>query len=127
MERAKFILQSLEMRKKNFKKVMEYVIGVQRDFIEKGVMFMNPLTLKKIAEATKLSESTISRYLKDTYVQSPMGVFHIKHLLSGGVKGKGNSVSTNTIREKITKKHDIKNTINKLEQMFIETYKRKPL
>lgn len=101
MERAKFILQSLEMRKKNFKRVMEYVIGVQRDFIEKGVMFMNPLTLKKIAEATKLSESTISRYLKDTYVQSPMGVFHIKHLLSGGVKGRGNSISTNTIREKI--------------------------
>ncbi len=101
IERAKFIIQSLEMRKKNFKKVMEYVIGVQRDFIEKGVMFMNPLTLKKIAEATKLSESTISRYLKDTYVQSPMGVFHIKHLLSGGVKGKEDNISTNTIREKI--------------------------
>jgi len=101
MERAKFIIQSLEMRKKNFKKVMEYVIDVQRDFIEKGVMFMNPLTLKKIAEATKLSESTISRYLKDTYVQSPMGVFHIKHLLSGGVQGKEDNISTNTIREKI--------------------------
>ena len=101
MERAKFILQSLEMRRKNFKRVMEYVIGIQRDFIEKGVMFMNPLTLKKIAEATNLSESTISRYLKDTYVQSPKGVFHIKHLLSGGVKGKGDDISTNTIREKI--------------------------
>ncbi|MEJ2355604.1 MAG: RNA polymerase sigma-54 factor, partial [candidate division WOR-3 bacterium] len=50
---------------------------------------------------TNLSESTISRYIKDTYVQSPQGVFHMKHLLSGGVKGKEQNFSTNTIREKI--------------------------
>jgi RNA polymerase sigma-54 factor len=101
MERAKFILQSLEMRKKNFKKVMEYIINFQKDFFDKGVMHMNPLTLKKIARTTNLSESTISRYIKDTYVQSPKGVFHIKHLLSGGVKGREQNISTNTIREKI--------------------------
>jgi len=101
MERAKFILQTLEMRKRNFRKVMEYIINIQKDFIDKGVMHMNPLTLKKIAEATDLSESTISRYIKDTYVQSHMGVFHIKHLLSGGVRGRGQNISTNTIREKI--------------------------
>lgn len=101
MERAKFILQSLEMRRKNFKSVMEYIVNFQKDFFYKGVMHMNPLTLKKIAEKTNLSESTISRYLKDTYVQSPRGVFHIKHLLSGGVKVKEQNISTNTIREKI--------------------------
>jgi RNA polymerase sigma-54 factor len=101
MERAKFILQSLEMRKKNFRRVMEYIVNFQRDFFEKGVMHMNPLTLKKIARKTNLSESTISRYIKDTYVQSPKGVFHIKHLLSGGVKGREQNISTNTIREKI--------------------------
>jgi len=101
IERAKFILQSLEMRKKNFRKVMKYIINIQKDFIDKGVMHMNPLTLKKIAEATDLSESTISRYIKDTYVQSHMGVFHIKYLLSGGIKGKEHNISTNTIRERI--------------------------
>lgn len=101
MERAKFILQSLEMRKKNFRKVMEYIINFQKDFFCKGIMHMNPLTLKKIAKATDLSESTISRYIKDTYVQSPKGVFHIKHLLSGGVKVREESISTNTVREKI--------------------------
>ena len=101
MERAKFILQSLDMRKKNYRKVMEYIVGFQKDFFCKGVMHMNPLTLKKIARKTNLSESTISRYIKDTYVQSPQGVFHMKHLLSGGVKGKEQNFSTNTIREKI--------------------------
>ena len=101
MERAKFILQSLDMRKKNYRKVMEYIVDFQKDFFYKGVMHMNPLTLKKIARKTNLSESTISRYIKDTYVQSPQGVFHMKHLLSGGVKGKEQNFSTNTIREKI--------------------------
>jgi len=101
MERAKFILQSLEMRKKNYRNVMEYIVNFQKDFFNEGVMHMNPLTLKKIAEKTNLSESTISRYIKDTYVQSSQGVFHMKHLLSGGVKGKDQNFSTNTIREKI--------------------------
>jgi RNA polymerase sigma-54 factor len=101
MERAKFILQSLDMRKKNYRKVMEYIVDFQKDFFNEGVMHMNPLTLKKIAKKTNLSESTISRYIKDTYLQSPQGVFHMKHLLSGGVKGKEQSFSTNTIREKI--------------------------
>lgn len=101
MERAKFILQSLEMRNRNFRNVMEYIVNFQKDFFYKGVMHMNPLTLKKIAEKTNLSESTISRYIKDTYVQSSKGVFHIKHLLSGGVKVREQNISTNTIREKI--------------------------
>jgi RNA polymerase sigma-54 factor len=101
MERAKFILQTLELRRKNFKRVMEHILNVQREFIDKGVMHMKPLTLKEIARATSLSESTISRYIKDTYVQSPKGVFHLKCLLSGGVKTKEQNVSTNTIREKI--------------------------
>ena len=101
MERAKFILQSLDMRKKNYRRVMEYIVSFQKDFFCKGIMHMNPLTLKKIARKTNLSESTISRYIKDTYVQSPQGVFHMKHLLSGGVKGKEQNFSTNTIREKI--------------------------
>jgi RNA polymerase sigma-54 factor len=101
MERTKFIIQSLEMRKKNFRKVMEYVLNVQKEFLDKGVMHMTPLTLKKIANATNLSESTISRYIKDTYVQSPKGVFPIKYLLSGGIKTREQNISTNTIREKI--------------------------
>jgi len=101
MERAKFILQSLETRKKNYRKVMEYIVNYQQGFFDKGVMHMNPLTLKKIAKKTNLSESTISRYIKDTYIQSPKGVFHIKHLLSGGIKGKEQNFSTNTIRERI--------------------------
>ncbi len=119
IERAKFILQSLEMRRKNFKKVMEYIIDAQRDFIDKGVMHMNPLTLKKIATATNLSESTISRYIKDTYVQSSMGVFHIKHLLSGGVKAREQNISTNTIREKIKRMIEAEGK-NKLSDITIK-------
>ena len=119
MERAKFILQSLEMRKKNFRNVMEYIVNFQKDFFYKGVMHMNPLTLKKIAEKTNLSESTISRYIKDTYVQSPRGVFHIKHLLSGGVKVKEQNISTNTIREKIKRMIESEG-VNKLSDIEIK-------
>ncbi|MEO0292950.1 MAG: RNA polymerase factor sigma-54 [candidate division WOR-3 bacterium] len=101
MERIRIILQTLELRKKNFRKVIEYILNTQKEFIEKGVMYMKPLSLKKIAENTNLSESTISRYIKDTYIQTPKGVFPIKYLLSGGLKTETQSISTNLIREKI--------------------------
>lgn len=107
LERAKFILQSLEMRKKNFRNVINYITQEQKDFFKRGVLFMKPLKLKVIAEATNLSESTISRYIKDTYIQTPRGVFHLKYLLSGGIKGGNGMVSTNAIKEKINRMIEI--------------------
>ncbi|MCK4420455.1 RNA polymerase factor sigma-54 [candidate division WOR-3 bacterium] len=101
MNRSLFFLRCLEMRKRNFRSVINYIIDQQKDFLEKGILFMKPLNLFDIAEATNLSESTISRYIKDTYIQTPRGVFHLKYLLSGGIPWKGGKISTNVIREKI--------------------------
>ncbi len=101
MNRAIFVLRCFEIRKRNFRNVINYIINKQKDFLDKGVLFMNPLRLVDIAEATKLSESTISRYIKDTYIQTPRGVFHLKYFLSGGLEAKYGTISTNVVREKI--------------------------
>jgi len=106
MDRAIFVLRCLEMRRRNFRNVINYIVSKQKEFLDKGVMFMNPLRLTDIAEATNLSESTISRYIKDTYIQTPQGVFHLKHFLSGRLEAKDGSISTNVIREKIKRMVD---------------------
>ncbi len=107
LDRAIFVLRCFEMRKKNFRKVINFIINEQKEFLKKGVMFMKPLRLSDIAHATELSESTISRYIKDTYIQTPRGVFHLKHFLSGGLEAKNGSISTNVIREKIKRMVDM--------------------
>lgn len=106
MDRAIFVLRCLHTRKKNFGSVINYIISKQKDFLKKGILFMKPLRLTDIAKATNLSESTISRYIKDTYIQTPRGVFHLKYLLSGGIQINAGAISTNVIREKIKRMID---------------------
>lgn len=101
MRRAVFFLRSLEMRRNNYRKVMNYIIHKQKKFLKENIMYMKALKLSDIAEVTDLDESTISRYLKDTFIQTPRGVFHAKYLLSGGIEMENGSISTNVIREKI--------------------------
>lgn len=121
MDRAIFVLRCFEMRKRNFRNVVNFIIGKQKEFLEKGVMFMNPLRLVDIATATNLSESTISRYIKDTYIQTPRGVFHLKHFLSGRLEAKGRYISTNVIREKIKRMTNKEGEVHLTDDKIVDT------
>ena len=121
MDRAIFVLRCFEMRKRNFRNVVNFIIGKQKEFLEKGVMFMNPLRLVDIATATNLSESTISRYIKDTYIQTPRGVFHLKHFLSGRLEAKGRYISTNVIREKIKRMTNKEGEVHLTDDEIVDT------
>jgi len=124
MDRAIFVLRCLHTRKKNFRSVINYIISKQKDFLEKGILFMNPLRLTDIAKATNLSESTISRYIKDTYIQTPRGVFHLKYLLSGGIQINAGAISTNVIREKIKRMIDKEGKIPLTDQEIADILKK---
>ena len=121
MDRAIFVLRCFEMRKRNFRNVVNFIIGKQKEFLEKGVMFMNPLRLVDIATATNLNESTISRYIKDTYIQTPRGVFHLKHFLSGRLEAKGRYISTNVIREKIKRMTNKEGEVHLTDDEIVDT------
>mgnify|MGYP005752081235 FL=1 len=115
MKHCQWLIRSIDYRKKTLVAVMEEIVMLQQSFFLNGPEFMKPLTLKVIAERLNVHESTVSRATKDKYVQTPYGLFELKHFFSSGV-------STVYAEEKSSKQvHQV------LQKLVAGEDKRKPL
>jgi RNA polymerase sigma-54 factor len=79
---AKWLIQTIEQRRKTMIKVMRCIVEAQEEFFEKGVAFLKPLTLQQVANQIGMHESTVSRVTNNKYVQTPRGVFELKYFFS---------------------------------------------
>jgi RNA polymerase sigma-54 factor len=82
---ARWLIQTIEQRRRTMVKVMKAIVEEQRDFFDKGIMHMRPLTLQDIASKIGMHESTVSRVTSAKYVQTPRGVFELKFFFSSGI------------------------------------------
>jgi RNA polymerase sigma-54 factor len=83
-------------------KVMNCIIREQREFFDKGIAFLRPLTLQQVARQIDMHESTVSRVCSAKYVQTPRGVFELKFFFSSGLETEdGEDVSARTARDTI--------------------------
>ncbi len=100
---AKWLIQTIEQRRKTMIKVMRRIVEEQRDFFEKGVEGLKPLTLQQIANQIGMHESTVSRVTTSKYVQTPRGVFELKYFFSSGLQTEeGDNVSAKVAKGKIS-------------------------
>ena len=99
---AKWLIQTIEQRRKTMIKVMRRIVEEQRDFFERGVEGLRPLTLQQIANQIGMHESTVSRVTTNKYVQTPRGVFELKYFFSSGLATEeGDDVSAKVAKDKI--------------------------
>ncbi len=99
LQRAVWLIRSIEQRRKTLYRVMETILDVQKDFFEKGVEHLKPLTLREIAERVHLHESTISRVTSKKYAQTPRGVFELKYFFSSQLKTTaGGEISSTSVK-----------------------------
>jgi len=98
---AMWVIKGLEQRRMNLKRVADFVINHQKEFVEKGPMFLKPLRLKDVAEELGLDQSTVSRIVANKYVQTPRGIFELRHFFDQGVGKEGNTISARSIKEMI--------------------------
>ena len=54
---ANWMIQAIEQRRQTMLKVMNYIVDRQREFFEKGVQYLKPLTLREVAEVINMHES----------------------------------------------------------------------
>ncbi|SFC94602.1 RNA polymerase factor sigma-54 [Clostridium uliginosum] len=85
IDKAMFLIKSIEQRKNTLYNVLKCLLDKQRDFFEKGYEYIKPLTLKEVAEIIGMHESTVSRAIKDKYVLTSYGTIKIKKLFSSSV------------------------------------------
>jgi RNA polymerase sigma-54 factor len=99
---ANWMIQAIEQRRQTMLKVMGFIVDRQRNFFEKGVQHLRPLTLREVAEHIEMHESTVSRVTNEKFVQTPRGVFPLKFFFSSGLStSSGEDISARGVKAKI--------------------------
>ncbi|HMA76292.1 MAG TPA: RNA polymerase factor sigma-54 [Candidatus Krumholzibacteriaceae bacterium] len=104
LKNAKWLIQTIEQRRRTMIKVMECIVDKQRRFFEKGVIALKPLTLQQVAVEIDMHESTVSRVTTNKYVQTPRGVYELKFFFSAKLSTKsGKNISSRSAKLRIEK------------------------
>jgi len=100
---ALWFIKSIEQRKRTIYKVVESIIKLQREFLEKGPKHLRPLTLRDVAEDIEMHESTVSRVTSGKYVYTPHGTFELKYFFNSGLNREGGEedIASKSVKEKI--------------------------
>lgn len=103
MGSAMWLIRSIEQRRMTLYKVARCIVDIQKDFLDHGIEFLKPLTLREVADIVDVHESTVSRATTNKYIQTPQGLFELKYFFSTGVKcSRGREkVSARSIKKKI--------------------------
>lgn len=100
---ASWLVKSLDQRAKTILKVASEIVRQQDAFLAFGVEFLRPLTLKTVADAIEMHESTVSRVTSNKYVATPRGVFELKFFFTAAIQSSdgGASHSAEAVRHRI--------------------------
>jgi RNA polymerase sigma-54 factor len=82
---ANWLVKALDQRARTIVKVVSAIVERQRHFFDEGVQALRPLTLREIAEAIGMHESTISRVTSNKYLLCERGLFELKYFFGSGV------------------------------------------
>ncbi len=101
-EAARWFLQAVQQRQVTMMKVMKAIIGRQSDFFNGDPSVLKPLILKDVADDIGMDISTISRVTRGKYVETPYGIYELKHFFSEGLTmDSGEEVSTKIVKKQL--------------------------
>ncbi len=82
---ANWLIKALDQRAKTILKVASELVKQQEGFFREGVSQLKPMTLRAVAEAIEMHESTVSRVTSNKYLHCPRGTFELKYFFTSGV------------------------------------------
>jgi RNA polymerase sigma-54 factor len=103
MADANWLLKALDQRQKTILKVAAEIVKQQEGFFQLGVAHLKPLTLRTVAEAISMHESTVSRVTSNKYLHCARGTFELKYFFTSGVASSDgeSSVSAEAVKAAI--------------------------
>jgi RNA polymerase sigma-54 factor len=87
LESALGLIRGIEQRRMNIYKVACCIVEEQKEFLEKGIEYLKPLTMSRVAEMAGIHESTVSRVVNRKYMQTPRGLLELKYFFHSGLPG----------------------------------------
>lgn len=101
---AVWLVKGIEQRRQTLMKVSKSLCVFQRDFLDKGLAYLQPLVLKDVADDIGMHESTVSRVTTSKYMHTPQGVFELKFFFHSGLKSfEGDAMSSVSVKDTIRK------------------------
>ncbi|HEY5765400.1 MAG TPA: RNA polymerase factor sigma-54 [Candidatus Deferrimicrobiaceae bacterium] len=100
---ALWFIKSIQQRQRTIYKVVESIVKIQDDFLERGPKHLKPLTLRDVAEDISMHESTVSRVTSGKYLYTPHGIFEMKFFFNSGLNREGGreDIASKSVQEKI--------------------------
>ncbi|MBN2455480.1 MAG: RNA polymerase factor sigma-54 [Sedimentisphaerales bacterium] len=112
---ALWVIDAIEQRKNTLLNVAKSVAKHQREFFEKGQIYLKPLPMSKVAEDVGVHLATVSRAVAGKYVQCPWGILPLRKFFSGGTEdSSGNEHSWEAIRGQLQRIVDSEDKANPL-------------
>jgi RNA polymerase sigma-54 factor len=85
-------------------KVAREIVRQQDAFLVNGVQHLRPITLKMVADAIEMHESTVSRVTSNKYMVTPMGTYELKYFFTTAIASSdsaGDAHSAESVRHRI--------------------------
>ncbi len=120
LKKALWFMRSLDQRNQTIYKVARFIVDRQKEFFEKGIDFIKPLTLMEIAQDIGVHESTVGRVVANKFMMTPRGVFSLKYFFHKSLQGNyGEDVSSLKVKDKIRKLVESEDKDNPLSDIEI--------
>jgi RNA polymerase sigma-54 factor len=101
---ANWLIKALDQRARTIVRVASEIVKQQEAFFLHGVAHLKPLTLRTVADAIGMHESTISRVTSNKYLSCERGLFELKYFFTSGVSNaEGEGVSAEAVKSHIAK------------------------
>ena len=99
---GKFLIKSLHQRQQTILNIANEIVKRQREFMEKGISQLKPMTMAQVALVVGVHETTVSRAVSGKYIETPQGVFEMKYFFTSGVStASGVGVSNTSVKDMI--------------------------
>lgn len=99
---GKFLIKSLHQRQQTILNIAREIVHRQREFMEKGVAYLKPLTMVQVAEVVGVHETTVSRAVSGKYMETPQGTFEMKYFFTAGIQtASGDGLSNTSVKDMI--------------------------
>lgn len=114
-----WLIKSIEQRRLTLYKVVESIVKFQKKFFDEGNKALKPLVLKDVADDIGVHESTVSRATNGKYVQTPRGIFELKHFFTSSISDDRGGVSSTSVKSSIKEMIEKENTQKPLSDQKI--------
>jgi RNA polymerase sigma-54 factor len=102
MADANWLIKAMDQRQRTIVKVATEIVKQQDGFFRGGVAHLRPLTLRQVADAIEMHESTVSRVTSNKYLHCDRGLFDLKYFFSSGVQSAdGDGASAEAVKSHI--------------------------